>query len=148
MPASSRTMSSSCLFSKYGKYDGLLWDNEAKKDVYSTWDPNAPRSAMNFNPFGKSFRSSYVCAFHFILLLLLLRTFHSHELFAQKLGKVTAPMPVDFIQVKMDTRIPCVEMLAMPSCWPNGPKPKSVLPIPSPVMFLDALDAVTEHSAS
>jgi len=28
-----------------------LWDNEAKKDVYSTWDPNSPRSVANFNPF-------------------------------------------------------------------------------------------------
>jgi hypothetical protein len=34
-----------------GKYDDKLWDNAAKKDVYNSWDPNAPRSEMNFNPF-------------------------------------------------------------------------------------------------
>merc|ERR1719394_1049510 len=36
---------------RYGKYDDKLWDNEAKKDVYNSWDPNSPRSPMNFNPF-------------------------------------------------------------------------------------------------
>jgi len=35
----------------YGEYDGKLWDNEAKKDVYNKWDPSAPRSTRNFNPF-------------------------------------------------------------------------------------------------
>jgi len=39
------------LNAQYGKYDDTLWDNEAKKDVYSTWDPNSPRSVVNFNPF-------------------------------------------------------------------------------------------------
>jgi hypothetical protein len=39
------------LFQSYGKYDDKLWDNEAKKDVYNSWDPSQPRSAMNFNPF-------------------------------------------------------------------------------------------------
>jgi hypothetical protein len=34
-----------------GKYEDQLWDNAAKKDVYASWDPNAPRSEMNFNPF-------------------------------------------------------------------------------------------------
>ena len=36
---------------EYGKYDDQLWDHAAKKDVYSTWDPNAPRTTNNFNPF-------------------------------------------------------------------------------------------------
>jgi hypothetical protein len=36
---------------EYGKYDEQLWDHAAKKDVYATWDPNAPRSTTNFNPF-------------------------------------------------------------------------------------------------
>lgn len=36
---------------EYGKYDNQLWDNVAKKDVYAAWDPNQPRSPMNFNPF-------------------------------------------------------------------------------------------------
>ena len=36
---------------EYGKYDDQLWDHTAKKDVYSTWDPNSPRSTTNFNPF-------------------------------------------------------------------------------------------------
>mmetsp|Transcript_19174 Transcript_19174/g.28096 ORF Transcript_19174/g.28096 Transcript_19174/m.28096 type:complete len:135 (+) Transcript_19174:53-457(+) len=39
------------LFIEYGKYDEETWDNDAKKDVYAAWDPNAPRSTMNFNPF-------------------------------------------------------------------------------------------------
>ena len=37
--------------SKYGKYDEQLWDFDAKMDVYSSWDPNTPRSPANFNPF-------------------------------------------------------------------------------------------------
>ena len=28
-----------------------MWDNEAKKEIYNAWDPNSPRSPMNFNPF-------------------------------------------------------------------------------------------------
>jgi hypothetical protein len=35
----------------YGEYDNKLFDNEAKKQVYNKWDPNSPRSPMNFNPF-------------------------------------------------------------------------------------------------
>ena len=36
---------------EYGDYDDKLWDNDAKKDVYSKWDPKSPRSTKNFNPF-------------------------------------------------------------------------------------------------
>ena len=36
---------------EYGEYDDKMWDNDAKKIVYGKWDPNAPRSTMNFNPF-------------------------------------------------------------------------------------------------
>merc|ERR1719413_309826 len=36
---------------EYGEYDDKLWDNDAKKDVYNKWDPSAPRSGKNFNPF-------------------------------------------------------------------------------------------------
>merc|ERR1719310_924563 len=35
----------------YGIYDEQLWDMEAKQVVYGQWDPNAPRSPRNFNPF-------------------------------------------------------------------------------------------------
>ena len=28
-----------------------MFGNEEKKDVYNEWDPNEPRSVMNFNPF-------------------------------------------------------------------------------------------------
>ena len=35
----------------YGKYDDKLFDNEAKKAIYAEWDPNSPRSPLNFNPF-------------------------------------------------------------------------------------------------
>jgi hypothetical protein len=37
--------------SNYGKYDGKLWDMDAKMDVYNAWNPAAPRSPNNFNPF-------------------------------------------------------------------------------------------------
>ena len=36
---------------EYGKYDEQLWDMTAKMDVYGTFDPNSPRSPLNFNPF-------------------------------------------------------------------------------------------------
>jgi hypothetical protein len=39
------------LFMEYGKYDEKLWDMTAKLDVYSSWNPGAPRSPLNFNPF-------------------------------------------------------------------------------------------------
>ena len=35
----------------YGEYDDKLWDNDAKKEIYAKWDPNQPRSPLNFNPF-------------------------------------------------------------------------------------------------
>ena len=36
---------------EYGEYDDKLWDNDAKKEIYEKWDPSAPRSTRNFNPF-------------------------------------------------------------------------------------------------
>mmetsp|Transcript_21887 Transcript_21887/g.60847 ORF Transcript_21887/g.60847 Transcript_21887/m.60847 type:complete len:203 (+) Transcript_21887:145-753(+) len=36
---------------EYGIYDEQLWDMEAKQVVYAAWDPNSPRSPVNFNPF-------------------------------------------------------------------------------------------------
>lgn len=36
---------------EYGEYDDKLWDNDAKKEIYDKWDPSAPRSPLNFNPF-------------------------------------------------------------------------------------------------
>ena len=42
---------STAVFIDYGEFDGLCWDNDAKKVVYAKWNPNAPRSTMNFNPF-------------------------------------------------------------------------------------------------
>ncbi|CAN0081077.1 unnamed protein product [Pylaiella littoralis] len=33
-----------------GKYDGKLWDDAAKADVLSTYDPSQPRSETNFDP--------------------------------------------------------------------------------------------------
>jgi len=36
---------------EYGEYDDKMWDNAAKKDVYSKWDPASPRTSKNFNPF-------------------------------------------------------------------------------------------------
>merc|ERR1719426_346953 len=37
-----------------GKYDGKLWDMDAKKDVWGEWDPSSPRSETNFNPFERN----------------------------------------------------------------------------------------------
>ena len=34
-----------------GKYDGQMWDMDAKMDVFQMWDPAQPRSDTNFNPF-------------------------------------------------------------------------------------------------
>lgn len=36
---------------EFGKYDDKLWDQDSKKDIYDSWDPESPRSSMNFNPF-------------------------------------------------------------------------------------------------
>ena len=46
-----RTVTSLNQAFQYGKYDEKLWDNDAKKEVYEAWDPNAPRTVDNFNPF-------------------------------------------------------------------------------------------------
>jgi len=35
----------------YGIYDDQMFDMAAKQNVYAQWDPNAPRSPTNFNPF-------------------------------------------------------------------------------------------------
>merc|ERR1712003_593876 len=45
------TRTSTALNLEYGEFDGKLWDNDAKKVVYEKFDPNAPRSVHNFNPF-------------------------------------------------------------------------------------------------
>ena len=37
-----------------GKYDGQLWDMDAKVDVWNAWDPNSPRGEFNFNPFERN----------------------------------------------------------------------------------------------
>uniref|UniRef100_A0A7S2CF61 Uncharacterized protein n=1 Tax=Octactis speculum TaxID=3111310 RepID=A0A7S2CF61_9STRA len=39
---------------KYGKYDEQLWDIAAKQDVFAAWDPQSPRSDVNFNPFERN----------------------------------------------------------------------------------------------
>jgi len=43
--------SSTKLFFEYGKYNDQMWDSDAKKDVYGSWDPTAARSTTNFNPY-------------------------------------------------------------------------------------------------
>ena len=42
---------STALFLEFGEYDGKLWDNEAKKEIYDKFDPAVARSVNNFNPF-------------------------------------------------------------------------------------------------
>ena len=32
-------------------FDEKLWNIAAKKEIFDTWDPEAPRSELNFNPF-------------------------------------------------------------------------------------------------
>ena len=34
-----------------GKYDGQLWDMDAKLDIFGAFDPESPRGDTNFNPF-------------------------------------------------------------------------------------------------
>ena len=36
---------------QYGKFDDQLWDIAAKKEIFQAWDPEKPRSELNFNPF-------------------------------------------------------------------------------------------------
>ena len=48
---STSSNSATALNLQYGEYDGKLWDNDAKKDIYEKFDPSAPRSVFNFNPF-------------------------------------------------------------------------------------------------
>ena len=50
-PISVPGTSTTALNLEYGEYDGKLWDNDAKKIIYEKFDPNAPRSVFNFNPF-------------------------------------------------------------------------------------------------
>lgn len=50
-PAFTGHSTTSLFSSPYGKYDEKLWDMTAKLDVYAAWNPAAPRSAQNFNPF-------------------------------------------------------------------------------------------------
>ena len=42
---------STALNLEYGEYDGQMWNNDNKKIIYEKFDPTAPRSVMNFNPF-------------------------------------------------------------------------------------------------
>ena len=52
-PAASVSRASTKLnnVNNFGKYDDKMWDNTSKTEIYGEWDPNTPRSPMNFNPF-------------------------------------------------------------------------------------------------
>ncbi len=50
-PIANQRSFSTALNLEMGRFDGKLWDNEAKKEVYAAWNPSAPRSVDNFNPF-------------------------------------------------------------------------------------------------
>ena len=50
LPAQNARMVTKLNF-EYGEYDGKMFDQESKKDLYNKWDPNSPRSTRNFNPF-------------------------------------------------------------------------------------------------
>ena len=51
MPASQPRFVAKLYANQYGKYDEKLWNIAAKKDIFDAWDPEAPRSELNFNPF-------------------------------------------------------------------------------------------------
>ena len=42
---------------EYGEYDGKLYDQVAKTDLYNKWNPASPRTTRNFNPF-ETFKSN------------------------------------------------------------------------------------------
>jgi len=50
VPAQNARMPTKLNF-EYGEYDDKLWDHDAKKEVYTKWDPASPRGSRNFNPF-------------------------------------------------------------------------------------------------
>merc|ERR1719223_400949 len=50
-PSTFGARTSTAMFFEYGEFDGKMWDNDAKKEVYAKWDPATPRSTTNFNPF-------------------------------------------------------------------------------------------------
>lgn len=41
-----------------GKYDGKVWDDDAKTDVLSTYDASQPWSDTNFDPFKKDIKGN------------------------------------------------------------------------------------------
>jgi hypothetical protein len=50
-PATFGVRTSTKIYRDYGKYDDKMWDNSAKVEIYGAWNPTAPRSVYNFNPF-------------------------------------------------------------------------------------------------
>jgi hypothetical protein len=50
-PASFGVRTSMKLFRDYGEFNGKMWDTATKTIVYDKWDPSAPRTVFNFNPF-------------------------------------------------------------------------------------------------
>jgi len=50
VPAQNARMPTKLNF-EYGEYDDKMYNQDSKKDVYNKWDPSAPRSTRNFNPF-------------------------------------------------------------------------------------------------
>eukprot|EP00614_Pseudopedinella_elastica_P016827 CAMPEP_0172652188 /NCGR_PEP_ID=MMETSP1068-20121228/243189_1 /TAXON_ID=35684 /ORGANISM="Pseudopedinella elastica, Strain CCMP716" /LENGTH=129 /DNA_ID=CAMNT_0013466595 /DNA_START=527 /DNA_END=916 /DNA_ORIENTATION=- len=49
MPASAGRMATALS----SKYENQVWDINAKKDIYESWNPSSPRTEDNFNPFEK-----------------------------------------------------------------------------------------------
>lgn len=50
-PTVSNTRVTTHLNFEYGEYDGKLYNQDSKKDLYNKWNPNGARSTRNFNPF-------------------------------------------------------------------------------------------------
>jgi hypothetical protein len=50
-PAVSNTRVTTHLNFEYGEYDGKMYNQDSKKDLYNKWNPNQARSTRNFNPF-------------------------------------------------------------------------------------------------
>merc|ERR1719440_1577126 len=50
LPASAPKLASTVRFAE-GKYDGQMWNMDAKMDIFNAFDPETPRAETNFNPF-------------------------------------------------------------------------------------------------
>jgi len=53
-PLAAAPRAATVIFNGEGKYEGKEFGFPEKKDLWESWDPNAPRSETNFNPFERN----------------------------------------------------------------------------------------------